>query len=202
VILIILSAGLGLICCNQMEKPPIQNTGGKIPDSVLEKATIVMTSSGLRQAVILADTLYVFEKEDSTSAQNLKVDFYNAQGQYQSTLTALKGLVRQKLQVFSVWGNVVVANDTSRLETDSLNWDAKRNLITTDDFVRFQRNKDVITGYGIEADNRLDNVRILHDVKGHVNEIPRSEKELDSLDKSPISPTPINPSPAESTRGK
>jgi LPS export ABC transporter protein LptC len=168
-------------------------TIGKIPDSVMEKATIIMTSSGMRQAVIYADTLYVFEKEDSTTAYNIKVDFFNEQGIYQSTLTALKGLVRQKQQVFSVWGNVVVANDTSRLETQSLNWDTKRNLITTNDFVRFQRSNDVITGYGLEADSKLDNVRILRDVSGKVNNIPQNEGELDSFDKAP---SVVNPAPS------
>jgi LPS export ABC transporter protein LptC len=152
---------------------------------VLEKATIVMTASGLRQAVIYADTLYVFEKEDSTTAQNIKVKFYNEKGIFQSTLTAKRGLVRQKLQVFSVWGNVVVENDTSKLETESLNWDARRNLITSNDFVSFQKGKDIITGYGLEADNRLANVRILRDVTGRVHDVPRSESELDSLDKNP-----------------
>jgi LPS export ABC transporter protein LptC len=165
-------------------------TTGKIPDSVMEKATIIMTSSGMRQAVIYADTLYVFEKEDSTTAQNVKVDFFNEQGLYQSTLTAQKGLVRQKQQIFSVWGNVVVANDTSRLETQSLNWDTKRNLITSNDFVRFERNKDVITGYGLEADSRLDNVRILRDVSGKMNNIPQNEGELDSLEKAPVPTLP------------
>ncbi len=150
-----------------------------------------MTSSGQRQAVIYADTLYVFEKEDSTSAHNLKVMFYNSQGQYQSTLTAKSGLVRQKIQKFNVWGDVVVQNDTSRLDTQSLNWDAKRNLITTDDYVRFQRGKDIITGYGLETDSRLDNVKILSNVQGQMHQIPSSERELDSLDK-PV--TPVKPS--------
>jgi LPS export ABC transporter protein LptC len=141
-----------------------------------------MTSGGLRQALINADTLYVFEHEDSTIAVHVKIDFFNDAGIYQSTLTAKRGLVRQKQESFSVWGDVVVKNDTSRLETQSLHWDAKRSLITTDDFVRFERRGDVITGYGLEADNRLDNVKILRDVKGKISDIPTSEKALDSLE--------------------
>jgi LPS export ABC transporter protein LptC len=141
-----------------------------------------MTSGGLRQALINADTLYVFEHEDSTIAVYVKIDFFNDAGVYQSTLTAKRGLVRQKQESFSVWGDVVVKNDTSRLETQSLRWDAKRSLITTDDFVRFERRGDIITGYGLEADNRLDNVKILRDVKGKINDIPNSEKALDSLE--------------------
>ena len=97
-------------------------------------------------------------------------------------LPAGAGLVRQKRETFTVWGDVVVANDTSRLETQSLDWDAKRGLITTNDFVEFQRRDDILTGYGMEADSRLENVRILRDVKGRISDIPQSEEAIDSLD--------------------
>jgi LPS export ABC transporter protein LptC len=168
--------------CEQTPKPTPQQAAGKVPDSILEHATIIMTSAGLKRAVMLADTLYIFEKEDSSTAIAVKVDFYNDSGQFQSTLTANRGLVRQKGEAFTVWGDVVVANDTSRLETQSLDWDAKRGLITTNDFVKFQRRDDLITGYGMEADSKLENVRILRDVKGRISDVPQSEEAIDSLD--------------------
>jgi LPS export ABC transporter protein LptC len=142
-----------------------------------------MTSAGLKRAVVLADTMFIFEREDSSTAIKVKVDFYNEAGQFQSTLIANRGLVRQKREAFTVWGDVVVSNDTSRLETQSLDWDAKRGMIMTDDFVRFQRRDDIITGYGMEADSKLENVRILRDVKGRISDIPQSEEAIDSLDR-------------------
>ena len=175
-------ATLAVMSCSETEKPAEQAPNGRIADSILEKATISMTSGGLKQAVIESDTLYIFEKEDSTSAFNIKVDFFNEQGIYQSTLTARHGLVRQKQKMFSVWGDVVAKNDSARLETQSLNWNSERNLITSDDFIRFERRGDVITGYGLEADSKLENVHILRDVKGRISDIPTSERELDSLE--------------------
>lgn len=150
-----------------------------------------MTSAGKRQALMAADTLFVFEREDSTTAVNVHVDFYNDMGEYQSTLTAKRGLVRQKQQMFSVWGDVVVENDSARIDTQSLYWDSKRNLVTTEDFVNFKRRGDVISGYGLEADSKLENVRILRDVKGRITDIPGSEEELNELD-----------NPAESKSGQ
>jgi LPS export ABC transporter protein LptC len=181
---IFISVALAFVSCSQSEKTvPQLPVAGKVPDSILQNATIVITSAGLRKALIVADTLFVFEKEDSTAASKIKVDFYNDQGVYQSTLTAMRGLVRQKQQTFFVWGDVVVKNDTSKIESQSLQWDAKRNLITTDDFVRFERRNDIISGYGLEADSKLENVRILRDVKGRLSDVPNSEQELDSLEK-------------------
>ena len=184
----ILIFALGLIvtvsCSNLDEKRKEQSTV-KFPDSIIEKANIVLTSEGKREAVIDADTLIVFDKEDSTIAKNVKVDFYDENGIYRSTMTARDGLVRQKQQYITAWGDVVVASDSSRLLTQSLKWDPLRKLILTDDFVELHRGRDVVTGYGMEADNKLENVRILRDVKGKISEIPQSEQELDSLEGKP-----------------
>ncbi len=179
----VLAAASIISACSETEKPSVPSSKPvRLPDSILERATIVMTTAGKRQAVIVADTLYVFEREDSTTAVNVKVDFYNELGEFQSTLTANRGLVRQKQQMFSVWGDVVVKNDSARIDTQSLYWDSKRNLVTTEEFVRFERRGDVISGYGLEADSRLDNVRILRDVKGRISDIPASEEELNEMD--------------------
>ncbi len=169
--------------CSRTDKAPGTPSSARVPDSILEKAKIILTSAGKRQAVITADTLFVYDKEDSTIAKNVKVDFYNDNGEYQSTLTSKEGLVRQKKQAFSVWGDVVVENDTARLDTQSLNWDPEKNLITTQDYVKLNRNGDIITGYGMEADNRLSDVRILSNVSGKIKEVPQSEQALDSLER-------------------
>jgi len=171
-----------LVACTDLEERPKEQPTAKIPDSVIENANIELMSEGNREAVIDAARLVVFDREDSTIASDIKVDFYDDQGQYRSTLTANDGLVRQKTQQLTVWGNVVVVSDSSRLETESLKWDPLRKLITTEDFVRLKKGNDIVTGYGMEADNNLENVRILSDVKGRITDIPTSEEALDSLE--------------------
>jgi LPS export ABC transporter protein LptC len=171
-----------VVACSRTERQPEQPLDEKIPDSVIQNATIALTSEGIKEAVILADTLIVFDQEDSTIASGVKVDFYDENGEYRSTLTSKKGLVRQTRRELSVWGEVVVVSDSSRLETESLRWDPVQKLITTDDFVTLHRGGDVVTGYGMEADSRLEHVRILRDVTGSITDIPQSEEELDELE--------------------
>lgn len=184
-ILIFALGSILTVSCSNLEEKPKEQSMVKFPDSIIEKANIVLTSEGKREAIINADTLIVFDKEDSTIAKNVKVDFYDEDGNYRSTMTSKEGLVRQKQQYFTAWGDVVVDSDSSRLLTQSLRWDPLRKLILTDDFVELHRGKDVVTGYGMEADNKLENVRILRDVKGRISEIPQSEQELDSLEGEP-----------------
>ncbi|MEE8417646.1 MAG: LPS export ABC transporter periplasmic protein LptC [candidate division Zixibacteria bacterium] len=171
-----------MVACSRTERQPEEQSAEKIPDSVIQNATIVLTSEGMREAVILADTLIVFDSEDSTVAIGVKVDFYDENGEYRSTLTSNEGLIRQARRQIFVWGEVVVVSDSSRLETESLKWDPVQKLITTDDFVRLHRGSDVVTGYGMESDSRLEHVRILRDVTGSITDIPQSEEELDEIE--------------------
>jgi LPS export ABC transporter protein LptC len=168
--------------CADTEQRPREASGEKIPDSIIYDATVALTSEGKKEAVIFADTLKVFDREDSTAAEGVKVDFYDEDGSYRSTLTSDRGLVRQTSREIWVWGNVVVESDTSRLETESLHWNPARQLIVTDDFVRLYRGSDMVSGYGMEADSRLDHVRILRDVKGTITEVPQDEEELEEME--------------------
>lgn len=171
-----------MVACSRTERQSEEPSDEKIPDSVIQNATVALTSEGMKEAVIFADTLIVFDSEDSTVAIGVKVNFYDENGEYRSTLTSKEGLVRQTRRELSVWGDVVVVSDSSRLETESLKWDPVQKLITTDDFVRLHRGSDVVTGYGMEADSRLEHVRILRDVEGSITDIPQSEEELDELE--------------------
>ena len=168
--------------CAETEQRTGEPSGEKIPDSIIYDATVALTSEGKKEAVIFADTLSVFDKEDSTAATGVKVDFYNEDGSYRSTLTSERGLVRQSTREIWVWGNVIVKSDTSRLETESLHWNPARQLIMTDDFVRLYRGKDMVSGYGMEADSKLEHVRILRDVKGRMIGVPENEEELDKME--------------------
>jgi LPS export ABC transporter protein LptC len=168
--------------CADTEQRPRETSGDKIPDSIIYDATIALTSEGKKEAVIFADTLKVFDREDSTAAKGVKVDFYDEDGSYRSTLTSERGLVRQTSRELWVWGDVVVESDTSRLETESLHWNPARQLIVTEDFVRLYRGTDMVSGYGMEADSRLEHVRILRDVKGTITEVPRDEEELEEIE--------------------
>lgn len=179
-ILVVLSALLS--ACADTEQRPREPSDEKIPDSIIYDATVALTSEGKKEAVIYADTLSVFDREDSTAARGVKVDFYDDEGSYRSTLTSERGLVRQSSREIWVWGDVVVNSDTSRLETESLHWDPARQLIVTDDFVRLYRGTDMVSGYGMEADSRLEHVRILRDVKGTITEVPETDEELEEME--------------------
>ena len=166
-------------CSKEESKAPA--ISGNVPDQVIENSTITFTEEGIRSAVIWAKYVEVYEKLDFKKAKQVRADFYDKEGIHTSFLVADSGTIQERKRKFEASGNVVVTTDEGiKLVTQTLRWDPEKAKIVTDDFVTITRGKDVITGYGLEADQQLKHFIIKKQVKGKITEIP--EKDLkDSL---------------------
>ncbi|MGB8657136.1 MAG: LPS export ABC transporter periplasmic protein LptC [Candidatus Zixiibacteriota bacterium] len=166
-------------CSKEKSKGPALPVN--VPDQIMENSTITFSEAGIRSAVIFAEQVEVYEKLDLKKAKKVHVDFYDKEGKHTSVLVADSGVIREGKKRFEALGNVVVTTDEGiKLQTQSLRWDPGITKIVTDDFVTITRGEDVITGYGLEADQELKHCAIKRQVKGKVTEIP--EKDLkDSL---------------------
>lgn len=81
-------------------------------------------------------------------------------------LTAKTGSVDQGQQLIHLKDNVVIRKDDgSRLTTDSLNWDRKADVITTQDDVTMINDQMIVTGTGMESHPKLKQTTIQEDVK-------------------------------------
>ena len=155
------------------EEPKAPQFPMDIPDQVMENTTITFTEEGIKSAVIYAKHLAVYERLDLKKARGVRVDFYDQEGNHTSFLVADSGLIQEKRQNLEALGNVVVTTEEGiKLETSSLRWDPQKRKIVTDDFVKITKKKDVITGYGLEADEELKHLVIKKRVKGKITEIP------------------------------
>ena len=56
--------------------------------------------------------------------------------------------------------------DSTRLDTDYLQWNPDIKKIQTDAFVKVYRRGDVATGWGLEANQTLTRIKILNQVSG------------------------------------
>lgn len=153
----------------QREQPQKVPLSRNLPDQILSNATMVFTQNGIKTTVIKAKTVAKWTNKDLTQAESLLVDFYDENGEHTSQLAADSGWIKEKAQMLGVWGNVYVITDEKvRLETQTLNWDPGKKKITTDDFVKITKDEDVMTGYGLEADQELKNIKIKTEVKGEI----------------------------------
>ena len=94
-------------------------------------------------------------------SRGLYVEFYNANGEVESTLSAKHGRKFQNQGIIEVKDSVVVINNKGeRLDTERLVWNEKTKKIYTNSFVRITTQKDIMFGEGMEANQNFTNYRI------------------------------------------
>ena len=147
-----------------------------VPDQIIENSTITFSQEGIRSATIFAEYVAVYEKLDLKKAKKVHVDFYDKEGSHTSVLVADSGVIKERKRKFEALGNVVVISDEGiKLETQSLRWDPEVAKIVTDDFVTITKDEDVITGYGLEADQELKHFVIKKRVRGEIKKLPEED---------------------------
>jgi LPS export ABC transporter protein LptC len=167
--IILLSGILIFLSGCQREQPQKAPYTKNLPDQVLRNATMLFTQDGVKTTVIKAKTVAKWTNKDLTQAESLWVDFFDENGEHTSHLVADSGWIKEKEQKLGVWGNVYVITDEGiELETQTLSWNPSSNKITTEDFVKITKDQDVMTGYGLEADQKLKNIKIKTEVKGEI----------------------------------
>ena len=163
---------LVIFACTK-EEPKSPELSLDLPDQVMENTTITFTEEGVKSAVVSAEYVAVYEKLDLKKAKGVRVDFYDREGNHTSVLVADSGLIQERKQNVEALGDVVVTTaEGIKLETQSLGWNPQKRKIVTNDFVKITKKTDVVTGYGLEADEELKHFVIKRSVKGKITEIP------------------------------
>lgn len=143
---------------------PVETPGGaEVPDSGALPAqelwhwTTVVTQQGRKRALVRADYLMRTQEPDLSVFEGpVSVVFFDANGDTASTLTAQRGRISAVGEEMAVQGQVVVlARDSTRLETDSLSWRRDLDRIVGDGQVRIFRPDGWETGVGFEASSDL-----------------------------------------------
>jgi LPS export ABC transporter protein LptC len=166
-------------CSKEKSQTPAPQVN--VPDQVMENSTITFSEKGIRSTVIWAKYIEVYEKLDIKKAKQVRADFYDQEGNHTSVLVADSGMIQERKHNFEALGDVVVTTDEGiKLQTQSLRWNPEITKIVTDDFVTITKERNVITGYGLEADQQLKHIVIKKQVQGKITDI--SEEGLkDSL---------------------
>ncbi len=173
ILYIITVLSLSLISCsdrnNTSEKLTSEFDSIKLPDSELRVAQIKFYKKGEMTSEILAEKIIKFDAQDSMLAFVLDIRILDSLGNSTTTITGDSGIIKEVQGAVQIYGNVVViTDDSSKLETEYLRWNSYTNRIKSDAFVRITKQGDVITGWGLDADNRLNSFKILNQVSGEV----------------------------------
>lgn len=174
--------GIALAGCGGDSKPPgaegtaVVDSGG--PDQVTSNAHMFLYAEGRKTTDLRADRIMQYTAKDSTIAERLDVDFYDSTGVKISNLIADRGYIREKDNFLAVNGSVrVLGEDSVRLFTEYLEWDAGKDRVVTDSFVTIIQNQDTIRSYGVETDPRLRNITFKRKVSGRLTDMEKVRHE-------------------------
>lgn len=160
---VVFCAVIAFIGCEEKIKPsvvPLPNA--ELPAQESWNSTITFSDSGRVKAVLWAGHISQFVQQRYTLLQeSLRVDFYDADQNHTSLLTAHHGRVNDATQDFVAHGNVVVISDSgTTLKADSLFWNNSTRRISTQAFVDIVSPTEHIMGQGMESDQNLKNYKI------------------------------------------
>jgi LPS export ABC transporter protein LptC len=137
------------------------------------------------------------------------VDIYDSLGERTAFLRADSGRMDLKFTYVYAYGHVYALTPKgASVRSDSLIWNKKDNLVTTQSYVRVVSEEgDVLQGQGFVSDAHMDNWRILSNVTGIFQDAARrlkdedkkQAKEIESRD-SVQAATPASPASAAPTK--
>ena len=120
------------------------------PIEEIKEAKLLHTENGKIKVFIKAEKIERFQhQKPELLLKSIKVSFYNASSDLQSTLKANNASIDESQKIMLAQNNVVlISKDDKKLETEELIWDEKKNKIYTDKKVKITTNKEVIHGEG------------------------------------------------------
>jgi LPS export ABC transporter protein LptC len=152
--------------CGSQGDTPGPGGATKSPDQEILDFSSTETFQGSKSWTLFADKAEVFDGKGYSKVEGVKVEFYGPEGEVSSVLTSLKGRVDDERKNLQAYGRVVLrTTDGVVLETETLHWDNTRGVVWSNDFVTVTRGTEVLTGYGLESDPNLTDVRVKSRVK-------------------------------------
>lgn len=132
------------------------------PDSESWNAEMSFTKEGMRKAVLHAGYVAKYSKQQITELKdNIRVDFYDDDGNLKSYLTAREGKVFDNTKDMVAIGNVIVISQNgTHLYTEELHWENKSENIRSNVPVKITTKKDTLYGDTFKSDPDLINYEI------------------------------------------
>lgn len=159
-VLLSLSLSVWLACKDQPDTIAEAMALADSADQVMIGVRMFMTNQGVRQALLEADSAFVYENTGLTELRRVKITFYTATGQQTSVLDANEGTYHGRQGRMEGRGQVVVVRDDgARLTTEKLVYDQNRNEVSTDQPYVFVQDDRRAEGVGFVSDPNFRDLR-------------------------------------------
>lgn len=137
----------------------INSESEQLPEQESWNAEITLTSNGKKIALVRSGHMAQFSnKKLIIMDDKIEIDFFDAEENHTSLLTADFGEIDERLKNLKATGNVIVVSDSGEtLYTEELFWNNKQRKIISEVNVMITVGTDTLYGIGFESDAGLDN---------------------------------------------
>lgn len=145
--------------CRDTARPVTAATVADSADQVLFGLRHYLTKEGVVQALVVADTAYLFDATQIAELRGVRTTFYSATGVEHSVLTSREATYEGRSGDMEARGEVViVATDGRRLETETLHYTRATGKISSDDPFVFQEPGRRMAGRSFVSDPNFENL--------------------------------------------
>ena len=156
-LLLVALAGAG--CQEEAVRPTATVQPTDTADQVLFGMEHYITDEGIRRSRVIADTAYLYEGSQIADMRKVHVTFYDRGGVETSTIDADAGIYQMRDGSMKARGHVVATTpDGRRLTSDVLNYDSKKNEISSDQAFTYDGADGHLVGDGFRSDPDFRNV--------------------------------------------
>ena len=146
-------------CDDGIKPQEVVDAEADAADQMLIRMTHQLTHDGIVRAKVEADTTYMHNAAGTADLRNVRVTFYDPQGNETSTLTSRVGTYQLRTGDMEGRGNVVVlTKDGRRLTTEVLRYQQAKDSVTSDKPFVFDAPDRHIEGEGFASDPSFRNV--------------------------------------------
>lgn len=131
---------------------------GELPDQEVSDFDYTETYLGAPRWKIYARYAATYYGRNVTVARSIRVDFFDENGAQSSELTAREGEIQLQTRDMTARGNVVLqTREGTRMSTQLIRFLNREQRIVSppEQITRFERDGNVVTGYGFESDPEL-----------------------------------------------
>ncbi len=150
-------------CVNDPAKVNSFSKNAKIPLQTINTVDLTYTDSAQLKIHVTAPVMEQFAGVNpyEEMSKGVRVEFFDGEEKISSYLTANYAINKKREQIMEAKNDVVVVNiKGEQLNTEHLIWDGKKRRIHTDAFVKITTKDQIITGTGLESDERFEEYEI------------------------------------------
>jgi LPS export ABC transporter protein LptC len=163
-ILVISSACIITLSCERTTEVVPKSDYLNLPSQEGQQFRVVYSDSGKLQLVMTAPLFEHWENNDNPYSEfrkGLRAEYFDSDTVPHGSVTSKYAKHDDKNDLWELRDSVVVINeDSTRLQTDLLNWDINKDLIYTDHNVTITGKDQEMKGVGFESDSHLRRQKI------------------------------------------